>query len=1017
MQHLIIRRSILCLLCSFLISGCISTLNESEQDESINKRASLSELADEQSDIQLDKFKHDKAVRTAKLAGIYQQLLTLEPDPEVRTKVEYRLVQINTETFENQAFGGKYSDDEELTLAQLKNDDQALNELVLSYKKLIKNYPKHNANEHIRYQLAKALDLQGSVDESLVEMELLLIQYPASQYLAELNFRRGEIYYNLQNYTASLNAYAQVVSAANNDNYLVNSIYMSGWSLFKMNRLPEADAEFLNVLDAIIAAEKQRPYRDEFSFTTLHERYQNLAIDTQRVLSVSLSQQAQSATLVNLVNKHQSSKYLHLYEHVLFENLANFLIKKELKSDAELTYKAYLKLARGNIWSARFSLALLNIYRRDGKFSSMYQLKNNYVIEYGLKGTFWHNASLSLQDELLPHLLNFSDEHGRRLYAYAQEQENDNVRVGAFSEAAEALATYLDLAKLPNAKTLLNKDILHDEYLYAEANFEALQYTKAIENYEHIAYFTRSASLEAERLKLESAYATTFTIRALLKSISPTEHKDIYQKHISERMRLDKLFIKQYPNDVRALQLATHVAQYSFDVKDYKSVKSMRDFVFNTYKVIQLSANKKSYAIVKDLSPSALKQVQIVSQLSAHSLYQQKRYTLAEKAYVLALDYADRKINTWQEMRNLLASSIYFQADIYKTKQPKTAVFHLLRISKVVPESNYRVTAEFDAANLLLEQKIWQQAIEVLLNIQQNFPNYEYTASIPAKLASSYEATEQWQLAAEQLLIMVAKEEALLNSGKAAQVKATELMREAQYTAAEYYLKAGNTAKALITFRSYAHTYPQPFNVAQEVRFKMSEFYQESNEPNKQYYWFRKILSFHGKQKKASTIALQPRAVELASLAALGLGKAHQQTFKWIKLNTPLQKSLKRKQSSMKTAIKYYQKVLGFQLAQYVPKATFNLAEMYRQLADDVMKSQRPKDLEALALEEYEILLEELAYPFEEKAIEIHLSNSQRAWQNIYDQWIEKSFATLAEIAPALYNKQERSHDAIQDMH
>jgi len=93
------------------------------------------------------------------------------------------------------------------------------------------------------------------------------------------------------------------------------------------------------------------------------------------------------------------------------------------------------------------------------------------------------------------------------------------------------------------------------------------------------------------------------------------------------------------------------------------------------------------------------------------------------------------------------------------------------------------------------------------------------------------------------------------------------------------------------------------------------------------------------------------------------------------------------------------------------------LAEMYRQLAVDVLKSQRPKDLDDLALEEYEILLEELAYPFEEKAIEIHLSNAQRAWQNVYDLWVEKSFATLAEIAPALYNKQERSHDVINDMH
>ena len=80
------------------------------------------------------------------------------------------------------------------------------------------------------------------------------------------------------------------------------------------------------------------------------------------------------------------------------------------------------------------------------------------------------------------------------------------------------------------------------------------------------------------------------------------------------------------------------------------------------------------------------------------------------------------------------------------------------------------------------------------------------------------------------------------------------------------------------------------------------------------------------------------------------------------------------------------------------------------------MKSERP-ELDELALEEYEILLEELAYPFEEKALEIHLSNAQRSWQNVYDQWIEKSFSILAEIAPALYNKQERTHDVINDMH
>jgi TolA-binding protein len=1016
----------------------MSTFNDNESEPPKNKRASLADLAEQQDDLRLAKFTTNKAIRSAKLAEIYQQLLTLEPDPQVKTKVEYRLVQINTEVFENQSFGGTGTDSADevaLTLTQLKKDDQALNTLVISYKNLLKKHPKHSSNEHIRYQLAKALDLQGRIDESLVEIELLLTRYPTTKYLAELNFRRGEIYYNLQEYSAAINAYDIVMNSPHNDNYLVNSIYMLGWSLFKLNRFAEADIAFLNVFEAIIATEKQLPYQNEFSFNALNDRYQNLAIDTQRVLSVSLSQQAQSESLLKLVKNNHTSQYLPLYEHVLFENLANFLIKKELKADAELTYKAYINLERDNIWSARYSLALLDIYHRDGKFSSMHQLKNNYIAQYGLEGTFWHKASLPIKDELLPNLLQFSDEHARRVYAYAQDKPQSKIRIDAFGEAATALATYLALAKLPDAKELLTKDVLTDEYLYADANFEAKEYAKALLSYENIAYYSTLAAPELEPLKLRSAYATTLTIRELLKTTSANENAEkntVYQQRIDERNRLDKLFIQQYPSDERSLQLATHALQYAFDAKDFSTVQKMSDFVLITQGIIPQPAGKplantannsvtrsavNISAPTKQLSPNALKQLQIASQLSAHSLYEQGLYQLAEDAYSLALKYADKKINTWQEMRNLLASSIYFQAETYKAKQPKIAVAHLLRVGRVVPESTYRVTAEFDAANLLLDNKLWQQAIDVLLQIQKHFPAHEYTASIPAKLASSYEASEQWELAAEQLLILVANENESPNGSTASNKKSAELKREAQYTAADYYLKAGKTAKALAEFRTYAHAYPQPFNIAQEVRFKMSEFYRQSNEPNKRYFWFRKILSFHAKQSKASAQTIQPRAIELASTAAFGLGMAHQQTFKYVKLNAPLQKSLKRKQAAMKQAIKYYQQVLSFQLAQDVPQTTFNLAEMYRQLAADVLKSQRPKDLEELALEEYEILLEELAYPFEEKAIEIHLSNAQRAWQNVFDQWVAKSFATLAEIAPALYNKQERSHDVIDDMH
>ncbi|MDO6677304.1 tetratricopeptide repeat protein [Shewanella sp. 4_MG-2023] len=1066
------------------VSGCKSTLDT--QANNNPKRATLTDLAKQQPQVSLDSLALTKAQRSQKLAQIYQQLLTLEPNPEVRTHVEYRLVQIKTENLEEQMFGELETtvldEDtgvnplaaEQKALQQFKQNDQQLVKLIAEYQTLLQRYPNRADNEHLQYQLAKALDLQGQLDESLIEMESLLSRYPNTQYLAELNFRRGEIYYNLQDYPAAISAYKQVQSADNNDKYLLNSIYMSGWSLFKLNRLPEADSTFLAVFDTILANHKPKQNEltaTDFSFASLSSREQNLAIDAQRVLSISLSQQQQSVSLVALVTSKQDTRYLPIYQHILFDNLAKFLLKQELQHDAELAYQAYIDLAQDNIWSARYSLALLELYQRQGKFASMHKLKNDYINQYGLNSTFWSQASAKHQQELLPHLLAFSDEHSRRVYANAQNQPAGIGRVSAFKAAANALSTYLQLAKLPQASSLLSKDIHTDEYLFADANFEAKQFRQALNSYKTIAYGEISSiddSVQADQpnqqadhlsqpnkqlnqeqiaLKKQAAYATTITIREILTPLQnqANANLDSTQVVVQERVALDKQFIANYPDDKRALELATHGAQYSFASKNYLDLAQFSEFVLVTHGVINQPSEKSAEQIAvvarqtpdelasvqkpqayialdkssvinpvehgKQLPKTQLKQVQLVTQLYAHGLYQQSQYALAEQSYNLALKYLSvsqtptaQQATSRVEMRDLLASSIYFQAQANKNDNPQLAVVDLLRISKAVPESKYAVSGEFEAANILLSQQQWQQAITVLVPFQKRYPKHQFSASIPAKLAQSYEALEQWELAAEQLLIIVA------NEPKGA------LKREAQYTAAEYYLKAGETEKARLTYRTYAKDYPEPFDVAQEVRLKMSEFYQVSNEPNKEYYWYRQILTFHAKQQaKANTFA--GREIEIASIAASELAQAHQQTFIAIKLTAPLNKTLKRKQDAMKQAIGYYQQVLDFQRAQYVPQATFNLAEMYRQLAADVMDSERPSDLDELALEEYEILLEELAYPFEEKAIEIHISNTERAWQNIYDQWIGKSFTTLTELSPALYNKQEVTHDVVESIH
>ena len=71
------------------------------------------------------------------------------------------------------------------------------------------------------------------------------------------------------------------------------------------------------------------------------------------------------------------------------------------------------------------------------------------------------------------------------------------------------------------------------------------------------------------------------------------------------------------------------------------------------------------------------------------------------------------------------------------------------------------------------------------------------------------------------------------------------------------------------------------------------------------------------------------------------------------------------------------------------------------------MKSERLKGLSVLEAEQYDILLEEQAYPFEENAIAVYEQNTMRSWQGIYDNWVKYSFQDLTKLLPARYNKPE----------
>ena len=132
-----------------------------------------------------------------------------------------------------------------------------------------------------------------------------------------------------------------------------------------------------------------------------------------------------------------------------------------------------------------------------------------------------------------------------------------------------------------------------------------------------------------------------------------------------------------------------------------------------------------------------------------------------------------------------------------------------------------------------------------------------------------------------------------------------------------------------------------------------------------------------------------------------------------VKLSQPLATSLKLKKDLMEDVIAVYTGAAEYGVAEVTTAATFRLGEVYEQFSADLMTSDRPAELNADALEQYEILLEEQAFPFEEKAIDLYKANAKRAPNGVYDTWIQQSFERLAGLMPARYANKERSENVL----
>jgi TolA-binding protein len=850
------------------------------------------------------------------------------------------------------------SESERIERELITNEGLRATEAIHLYSALLKTYPKYERNDSVLYQLARAYELNAQPDKALASLDQLVASYPKSRYIDEAQFRRGELLFSNKQYPGAQSAYEAVIKIGESSPFYNQSLYKHGWSLFKRGENERSLDSFAGVLDSMLVSKDGASRLVELE--SLSRPNRELVEDTFRVMSITFSYLDGPKSIDEFVQHRKPRPYSYL----LYARLGDLYMEKERYTDAADTYRAFVSRDRNNDKAPLLEMQAIEAYAKGGFPQLVLQGKKEFVENYSFGTAFWQGRLPKSEPKVVAVLKTNLKDVAQYYHAQAQRSKN----VADYQEAAKWYRSYL--TSFPD-----DPDSAVTDFLLADTLFESKQYLDAAKEYERTAYGYGPHAKAAD-----AGYAAIVAFGKQEETLSGESKAAVHGSEIDSSLK----FAQAFPTHPESAQVLTRAATDLYSARDYPRAIGAAESLLARQPPVEAAKQRIAWTVI------------------GNSDFDQGVFDKAEGAYNRAQALMLPNDPERPAIVERLAASIYKQGEQKdKSGDSAAAVEDFLRVSAMAPTSKVRANADFDAAALLLKQKQWDRAIVVLEGFRRNFPQSPLQADVTRKLAVAYSESNRPGQAAVEF------EQIAQSPGETPDVQ-----REATLQAADLYDKAGNTAKSRAMLTAFVKHFPQPLNPAMEARNRLSLIAAKAGDSTDRDYWLKDIIA----ADRAAGATRTDRSRALAAKATLALAVPLRDEFKRIKLVAPLKKSLAEKRKAMEAALKAYEQAADYQVAEVTTAATFESAELYRQLGKDLTDSERPKKLSKDELEQYDVLLEEQAFPFEEKAIKLHEVNTARTKDGTYDEWVQKSFAALAQLNPGRYGKVEIGEQQVESI-
>ncbi len=639
------------------------------------------------------------------------------------------------------------------------------------------------------------------------------------------------------------------------------------------------------------------------------------------------------------------------YIYNTYATVSDIYLKQERFSDAATVLEEYTRSNPTSNKTAEAEQRVIAAWRQGGFTTRLYAAIETYYLRYQPKSAYWQSVNdeaiyKTTQEALRTYLTQVSSYFHER---YQKQRKNDD-----FRQAKNWYERYLN-----HFSAYANKDNTYA--LFAELLLDAGDKAGAL-NYFALAAFDGNIILDKS-----AAYSSIVLTSDLMDNTSNAQERAQWlDKHLAYAQR----FIELYPQDDRTEAISTNASQRAFNDKRYETTIAIANFIPD-------SASAATHFTV--------------DKLKARAYLAQEQYADAESVYLELLESRLTKRRTAQEIRNSLALAIYRQGELaQKSGQTDIALSHFTRIVRTAPESTLAATGLYDAIALSMQKNLWNQSIGLINEFQARYPKHEHNKEISKKLSVAYLNSDQKGKAAQEFE-KIAKFE-----------NNVEVKMAAQWQAAELYKNKNNIPDAIRAYREYAHTYKKPFAQNMEAMYILSDLYKQQGDTQKRYFWQTRIRL---EDQKATKREKTDRTTYIASTTTLALARQKQLEYSTRKLVEPIAKNLKIKKTAMQDAVKLYGKASSYGIQEITTESTFAIGEIYQTFSQSLLQSERPRNLSADELEQYEILLEDQAFPFEEKAIEFYETNMARSRDGTYDDWLARSLQQLQQLFPVRYQR------------